>query len=66
MNNYHIEKLASENALVGEGPMWDSDKKVLYWIDIQGKKFWEYNPKTNLKSPFIIVLKGGISTGSIL
>ena len=40
MNNYHIEKLACENALVGEGPMWDSDKKVLYWIDIQGKKFW--------------------------
>ena len=48
MTNYHIEKLASENALVGEGPMWDSGKKVLYWIDIQGKKFWEYNPKTNL------------------
>ena len=50
MNNYHIEKLACENALVGEGPMWDSDKKVLYWIDIQGKKFWEYNPKTNLNN----------------
>ncbi|MCH7970234.1 MAG: SMP-30/gluconolactonase/LRE family protein [Chloroflexi bacterium] len=43
---YEVEKLASENALVGEGPMWDVESQTLYWIDIQGGKFWNYDPAT--------------------
>ncbi|MCZ6539623.1 MAG: SMP-30/gluconolactonase/LRE family protein [Chloroflexi bacterium] len=43
---YEVEKLASENALVGEGPMWDTESQTLYWIDIQGGKFWNYDPAT--------------------
>ena len=41
-----VEKLASENALVGEGPVWDIQSQSLYWIDIQGGKFWNYDPAT--------------------
>ena len=43
---YEVEKLASENALVGEGPMWDIESQMLYWIDIQGGRFWNYDPAT--------------------
>ena len=28
---YHIEKLASPNAVVGEGPVWSSEEKKIYW-----------------------------------
>ena len=40
----NVEKLAAENALVGEGPVWDVESQTLYWIDIQGGKFWNYDP----------------------
>jgi sugar lactone lactonase YvrE len=43
---YHVEKLAAENALVGEGPVWDIESQSLYWVDIQGGRFWNYNPST--------------------
>jgi len=36
----------AENALVGEGPVWDVESQTLYWIDIQGGKFWNYDPVT--------------------
>ena len=46
---YHIEKLASPNAVVGEGPVWNPEEKLLYWTDIYGGKLYRYDPdnKTN-------------------
>ncbi len=35
------------SALLGEGSIWDHKKDVLYWIDIQGKKLFEYDPAKN-------------------
>jgi len=43
---YQVEVLARENALVGEGPLWDPSRQILYWTDIQGGRFWEFNPAT--------------------
>ena len=43
---YHVEKLAAENALVGEGPVWDIESQTLYWVDIQGGRFWNFDPST--------------------
>jgi len=43
---YHVEKLAAENALVGEGPVWDIESQSLYWVDIQGGRFWNFDPST--------------------
>lgn len=31
-------------ALVGEGPIWDADEQVLYWIDILSNKLYVYDP----------------------
>ena len=43
---YEVEKLAAENAVVGEGPVWDVESQNLYWIDIQGGKIWNYDPSS--------------------
>ncbi len=45
---YEVEKLASENAIVGEGPVWVPDEQILYWTDIQGGRFWRYDPATGV------------------
>jgi len=29
---------------LGECPLWDDQKQLLCWIDIQGSKFWQYDP----------------------
>ena len=49
--DYHIEKVASPNAHVGEGPVWNSKEKKIYWTDISGGKLYRYDPnkKTNEK-----------------
>jgi D-xylonolactonase len=45
--DYEITKLASPNAIVGEGPVWDGDNNILYWTDIQGGRFFKFDPSTN-------------------
>ena len=44
MADYEIEMLAEENALVGEGPLWDPHRGVLYWTDIRTGRVFKYNP----------------------
>jgi sugar lactone lactonase YvrE len=34
------------DALLGEGPVWDSRTQRLYWVDIEGYKVHCYNPAT--------------------
>lgn len=31
---------------LGEGPGWDADTKLLYWVDINSKKIHGYSPET--------------------
>jgi sugar lactone lactonase YvrE len=35
-----IEVVADYGDLCGEGPLWDDQQQVLYWTDIDGKKFY--------------------------
>jgi D-xylonolactonase len=44
--DYHVEKVASPNAIVGEGPVWSAEEQKLYWTDIQGGKLFKHDPKT--------------------
>jgi sugar lactone lactonase YvrE len=37
-----IEVVADYGDLCGEGPLWDDRKNILYWTDIDGKKFYRY------------------------
>jgi len=41
-----IEKLAEENALVGEGPLWNPEEQKLLWTDIHNGKLFSYDPAT--------------------
>jgi D-xylonolactonase len=37
-----VEVLADYGNLCGEGPLWDDQQQILYWTDIDGKKFYRY------------------------
>ncbi|XP_049771797.1 regucalcin-like [Schistocerca cancellata] len=64
MSPVTVEKI-TEPCQLGEGPHWDADKKVLYFVDIGGNRVHKYDPATRtLKSltlegvHFIIPVKG--------
>lgn len=40
------------DAIVGESPTWCDRTKLLYWVDIQGKKIHRFNPKNNKNETF--------------
>ncbi|MFZ4451439.1 SMP-30/gluconolactonase/LRE family protein [Salibacterium aidingense] len=42
--NKKAELVVDEKALLGEGPSWDEQEEVLYWVDIMGKNIHRYNP----------------------
>ena len=42
-----IELLVDSGSLLGEGPCWDGEKQLLYWIDGLGKKIHIFDPEEN-------------------
>ena len=40
------ELLFDTKSVVGEGPIWDFESHVLYWLDIFGKKLHFHDPST--------------------
>jgi len=40
------ELIIDAKSVLGEGAIWDFEKKVLYWVDITSKKVHVYNPLT--------------------
>lgn len=42
-----LELVIDAKARLGEGPCWDEQKHLLYWVDILEKKLFIYNPITN-------------------
>ena len=56
---YHIEKLASPNAVVGEGPVWNPIEKNIYWTDIYGGKLFKNNPERKSNE----VIHDGVQVG---
>ena len=56
---YHIEKVASPEAIVGEGPVWSPEEAKLYWTDIQRGKLFKYNPIDNSNE----IIHDGIEVG---
>ncbi len=40
-----IELAVEKRALVGEGSLWDAEKKVLYWVDILSAQVYIYDPE---------------------
>ena len=46
MPENQLELVIDAKATLGEGPCWDNDKQLLYWVDIMGGNVHIYNPKT--------------------
>ncbi len=46
MADIEITMVADEQALVGEGPVWDVRTSTLYWTDIRGGRYFQYDPAT--------------------
>lgn len=42
--NEKLELIVDAKADLAEGPCWDRERKVLYWVDIVGKKVHMYDP----------------------
>ena len=42
-----LEVRVDIRALVGEGPLWDEEEEVLYWIDILSNRLYVYDPATD-------------------
>ena len=40
------ELLIDAHALVGEGPIWDADANLLWWVDIMSSELYAYDPQT--------------------
>ncbi|MCW1306192.1 MAG: SMP-30/gluconolactonase/LRE family protein [Candidatus Parvarchaeota archaeon] len=44
--NENLQLLLNVGAITAEGPSWDEDDQVLYWVDIDGEKVHIYDPST--------------------
>jgi sugar lactone lactonase YvrE len=42
-----VRLLLDAKAELGEGPVWDGRRQVLYWVNILGKQVHVYDPKAN-------------------
>lgn len=45
----NVKLVVDAKATLGEGPIWDYDKNVLYWIDIMKKEIAMLDPESNFK-----------------
>jgi sugar lactone lactonase YvrE len=43
-SNFKVEKVSEIKAKLGEGSIWDYQRQVLYWIDIEEGILFEYDP----------------------
>lgn len=45
---YDCKLVIDARAELGEGPIWDSEQQVLYWVDILGNNLHIYDPEHNV------------------
>jgi sugar lactone lactonase YvrE len=57
----HLEIIASDNNICGEGPIWDAENQRLLWTDIESEIVYEFVPSTAKKS----ILSRGLKVSGI-
>lgn len=46
ISEYPLNNVLEARARLGEGPVWDSTHKLLYWVDIYNHRVNQFNPAT--------------------
>jgi len=46
------ELVLDAHAILGEGPVWDADAGVLWWVDIEGRRIHRFDPATRADTSF--------------
>lgn len=47
-----VELCVDSHSILGEGPSWDGENQVLYWVDIMGHKLHRYDPARRSNDTF--------------
>jgi sugar lactone lactonase YvrE len=50
----NLELVLDAKATLGEGPSWDADKGLLYWVDILESRIHAFDPKTGMDTAYEI------------
>ena len=46
------ELVLDAHATLGEGPVWDADAGILWWVDIEGRRIHRFDPATGADTSF--------------
>lgn len=56
-----VETVLNIQNKLGEGPLWNPDEQVIYWVDIQNNCFHRFNPATGQHRQFDV----GVPVGAL-
>jgi sugar lactone lactonase YvrE len=56
----NLEHLLAVQNILGEGPVWDAEAQVLYWVDIYGQTFYRFSPTTGELHTFEVGVQVGV------
>ncbi len=59
MSQEKVEHVLAVQNKLGEGPVWDSQEQVLYWVNIKENSFYRYYPKNGELEMFEVGLPIG-------
>jgi sugar lactone lactonase YvrE len=54
MGTQIVQLIFDAKAVLAEGPCWNAEQRMLYWVDILGKSFGRFDPETGLNEDFSI------------
>jgi len=52
--SFTVERINDQPLLLGEGPHWDADKQLLYYVDITKGTIYCYNPECKTVSKAVV------------
>ena len=54
-----VEHVLAVHNILGEGPVWDTEERVLYWTDIEGRAYSRYLPQFGQVERFNVGMRVG-------